>query len=338
MQYPSVSRFAIFGLYFLMTGLLTLSSCGGGSTGLTQDGQGGSSGAGGHGGSDEPNAGGIGAGNSGSSGGGAGNDGNPVGTGGTPATATGGVGGNATGGTAGKPPTGGAGGTPNVSAACGTLSACETFEDLADGAYPVTAKFKPGGVGSTFSVVSDKFKSGKKSIKVVSPKSSSSALLTLGNIAGITNGGGTVYARMMVFFAPSVIPTSRDGKDPHWRMLRMIETNVGGGGVVSAGVVAADRGRMLYIAADADCAADGGTVPANAWTCIEMRADAAGYQTWIDGKQAGFAVSTASGCWKKHTAVQSIGFGFELAAATRVRDDTFWMDDLAVSTKRIGCP
>jgi hypothetical protein len=188
-------------------------------------------------------------------------------------------------------------------------------------------------------VVSDKAKSGKKALKVETPKTGGAAMVTLTRIPELTGGGKSVFARMMVFFAPTVVQTTREGQSPHWRLIRIIETRPGKTpAIVSAGVVSADRGRMLYIAEGADCAADGGTIPANTWACVEFRADETGYTMWIDGKQAGNANATASGCWVKHGAVQAVGFGIELAAAARVKDETFWLDDLAVSNKRIGCP
>ncbi|MDZ4696418.1 MAG: hypothetical protein SGI86_14825 [Deltaproteobacteria bacterium] len=324
-------------------------ACGAGSTGDPVGGTGGESGMGGHddnggGGGDADGKGGAAAGAGGESQTQGGQGGTATATGGT----TGGTGGNAQGGTGGtvaaggaggKTQTGGIGGAAPPNADCATLAACETFEKIANGTYPATSAFRPNGSGATFTVVSDKFKSGSKSLKITSPKTGSLAQLSLGGVADLTGGGATVYARMMVFFAPTVIQTTRDdGKAPHWRLIRMIESFPGGAAVVSAGVVAADRGRMLYLSGNADCASDGGTIPANTWACLEMRADASGYQMWIDGKQAGTATTAASGCWRKHTSVLSVGFGLELAAAARVKDDTFWLDDLAISSKRIGCP
>lgn len=228
-------------------------------------------------------------------------------------------------------------------AQCGSNSLCEGFEDAAEGAYAGAVFQTVGGSGSHYQVTGDRVRTGRRSIKVVSDAVGSSAgarRLLRASLGAAVGDGKNVFSRVWMYF-PALPKVTRSGKDPHYRLIRSSETiasNVEA--ILSAGIVGSERGRMLYFKPIGfkDCAADGAVLPAGKWTCVELRSDASGYQAWIDDQSMGSRnVVTRDECWQRRDRVANVAFGFEMAAGELAAPLTFYMDDIAISDKRLGC-
>ncbi|MDX2023371.1 MAG: hypothetical protein SF187_24260 [Deltaproteobacteria bacterium] len=270
----------------------------------------------------------------------------PANTGGT---AQGGGAGQAAGGSAGQAAGGsggqgmggaGTGGTPTPMD-CGGLAFCNGFEGLGAGPLAGSAFSIEGGTAADYLVTSEQKHTGANAVKVAS-KGAETRMLKVAAVDTKTGGGKTVYARAWMYF-PELPAVSRSGEQPHYRLARLfgqVKDAALVGATASAGIVGANGGRMLYIkeSTKKDCAADGATLPAQKWTCVEIRADATGFDAWIDGKSMGMRGAVAGdACWQKYERVLTAAFGFQIAAATVDKDFTFYMDDIAVDSKRIGC-
>jgi hypothetical protein len=226
---------------------------------------------------------------------------------------------------------------------CGDIAVCESFEREAEGPYAGAFFKTQGGKSANYVVTAERARTGKLALKIGADEVGAAGAArrflraSLGDRLG---DGKTVFARAWMYF-PALPKVSRSGNAPHYRMIRFDETiapNVGA--ILSAGIVGSERGRMLYFKPMGfkDCAADGAVLPANKWTCVELRSDPSGYQAWIDGRTIG-GRSAVSGdqCWQRRDRVGSVSFGFELAAGELAAPLTFFMDDLALSDKRVGC-
>jgi len=260
------------------------------------------------------------------------------------------------GGTGGAPSAGGApGGT--VSMECSKLANCDTFESYNAG--------QPGGAWAGFEVSSGSlsvdqtrgFAGSKKSVKIT-----------------VTPGGGTarmrnnspgvlpaveLYMRMMVWIDA---PPKGSG---HWNWM-WGEGNAGpqSGGklgntfVASGGNLANGQTWMLYGGNGGggyqDCFSTAQTkFPVGKWTCYEFHLDSktnSGH-SWINGRLdeiVGFdnAQSLVGQCLPDHNLTNGLWyvpkidkafFGFKMFH-TLNETATAWLDDIAISTKRIGCP
>jgi hypothetical protein len=254
------------------------------------------------------------------------------GSGGTAAAGTGGAGGSAS-------TTLNTGGVP-APASCGDLGICDTFEGFALGAYSGGQFAIDGGLTSNYVITGEQKHSGQKSIKVDTNNTGISKRFLKATLGTKLGDGKNVFARAWMFF-PQLPKLSRSDGSPHYRLIRSFETiPPTSSTVVSAGINGVSQGRLLYFKAEGfkDCAADGASLPANKWTCVEFRSDTSGYEAWIDGRSMG-ARSTVSGdnCWQKRDKVVSVEFGFEIAAGNLDQPLTFFMDDIALDEKRIGC-
>ncbi|MDX2024125.1 MAG: hypothetical protein SF187_28045 [Deltaproteobacteria bacterium] len=317
---------------------LSVLSCGRGSdAGPEGDGGGGGSGGaeGGQGGEESP----AGSGGMSALGGAA------AGPGGAGGAASGGTAGS--GGVAGAPAIGGVGGGGAMGGAavagaskCGAFAVCDDFESSVPGPLPSGKWQIEGGDAKSYSITEEQKHSGSRSVKITNEASSPDRMLKISGLDSMVAGGKTVFGRVWMYF-PSLPQVSREGAGPHYRLLRFFELGpTGAGAVVSAGIVGSDRGRMLYFRAAGfkDCAKDAATLPSGKWACVELRADVNGYEAWIDGKSMGAANAVAGDeCWQKHSKVTSAGFGFQFAAGNLDKPFTFYMDDIALDTQRIGC-
>ncbi len=316
-------------------------ACSPGAKNTDEDGSGGDGGDGGagpdaSGGDRQPEAGSDGSGGSGDSEQdqepGAGGMGGNIGMGGT----MGGMAGTSVmGGTAGQA----TGGQAPVSQ-CTSSPICDDFEGLAEGPYSKGSLVIDGGIQSNYMVTAAQKHSGQRSIKIEAGGPSGTKRFLRAGVGDKLGDGKAVFARVWMFF-PQLPKLSRSDGTAHYRLIRsfeLIPPNVGTS--VSAGIVGSNRGRLLYFkpAGFKDCAADGGTLPANKWTCVELRSDNNSYEAWIDGQSIG-ARATVSGdnCWQKRDKVANMSFGFEIAAGVLDEPFSFYMDDIALDTKRIGC-
>ena len=92
------------------------------------------------------------------------------------------------------------------------------------------------------------------------------------------------------------------------------------------------------------------TLPVRRWACIEWRFEAASdeSQFWIDGNEITHVkgrATAADACrghdledrWLAPPRFDSLYMGFERYGDT-VNDQNLWIDDVALSTRRVGCP
>jgi hypothetical protein len=85
-------------------------------------------------------------------------------------------------------------------------------------------------------------------------------------------------------------------------------------------------------------------LPSNSWKCFEYHLGGDGtIETWLDGKViAGLTIKTGStnsnaGQWRRKSYIPkptAIYFGWESYGGDT---NTFWYDDIAVSSTRVGC-
>jgi len=273
--------------------------------------------------------------------GGSGGSPNTGGAGGSPVTGgKGGMAGMASAGGAGGTPAPGTGGSAVMPSQCGSLPICDGFEGFPDGPYANGTLQIDGGQAAHYTISTEQKRAGQKSIKVEVGAAGETKRMLRANLGTKLGNASSVFARAWMFF-PQLPKLSRAEGTAHYRLIRSFELiPPNASSVVSAGIVGSDRGRLLYFkpAGFKDCAADGATLPANKWTCVEYRSDSNGFEAWIDGQSIG-ARSTATGdnCWQKREKVFSVAFGFEIAAGNLDVPLTFYMDDIALDTKRIGC-
>ncbi len=90
-------------------------------------------------------------------------------------------------------------------------------------------------------------------------------------------------------------------------------------------------------------------LPVRRWACVEWRFDVASdsLEFWLDGKRitrvAGRADAAAcrgndlAGEWRAPPRFDSLYLGFERYADS-ANDQDLWIDDVALSTRRVGCP
>jgi hypothetical protein len=327
---------------------LVLAACTGGGSKTGQGGSRGSAGQGGGGeaagGSAEPGAGGQGV-------GGSANGGTSVGgNGGT--TPSGGTGGNAGGSKTGGTNTGGAntGGTPNTGgvatgAACATDARCDDIEKYNAGAKPAGEFSSYSENGGTFTVSTDKAFSGTKALKFTLPAGTSGKTVRMQHKGYGLLPRDEIYMRAMVF-----VETRIGGMDPfHWNIMQ-VEGN--SGNIVTGG----NNSYKTFqhgVVGGRDCFSHGGNlVPIGRWACWEFHVNGAtnDVQSFFDGKldiftevTGGDPIPGGSGCLGSNASgwaipnVQRAIFGFS-SAHPMTTTATIYLDDIALSDKRIGCP
>jgi hypothetical protein len=280
-------------------------------------------------------------------------------------TVGGGTGGSvAAGGSSGKPGGSGgaaaAGGAPGgpASVECSKLANCDTFETY-------TTAGKPAGPWTGFetsggTIVVDEtrgFGASKKSIKItVNPGGDMTARMR--HMGTGVLPADELFMRMMVW-----IDAPPKGKG-HWNWM-WGEGNVSqkSGGQLSDAFVASggnlEGGSWMLYGGGAkggfqDCFASARTVlPVGRWACYEFHLDSKtnSVDAWIDGKfdeylsvqdaqpltgTCGTGFNYTGGLWYIPK-VEKAFFGWKVYH-TLTSTATAWLDDIAISTKRIGCP
>jgi len=299
-----------------------------------------------------------------------GGNGGSTATGGTAGMSTGGATNNAGGsggsaGSAGKP--GGTGGAPSAGGApggtvaveCSKLANCDTFESYTTAGKPAgpwTGFETPGG---TLAVDETRgFGGSKKSIKItVNPGGDMTARMR--HMGSGLLPADELYMRMMVWMDA---PPKGSG---HWNWM-WGEGNVSqkSGGKLSDAFIASGGNLnggttwMLYGGGASggyqDCWAQAQTkLPVGRWACYEFHQNSKtnSGDSWIDGKLdeiVGFQDAQpltgqclpgnnfTNGLWYIPK-VEKAFFGWKMYH-TLSGTATAWLDDIAISTKRIGCP
>jgi len=322
-----------------------------------EDDQGGSAGGGSGG---DTGTGGIGGRSSGGAQGQAGGSGGAVGaTGGSGGASGGQGGGQASGGTGGATAnTGGTGGTGGVKSA---VAFAADFEDGVVGQFPPSPF---SGTNQAIKVDSTRAYSGTKSIKVVS--ASGSTLFSLpGTKSNLPVPRKTAYTRFMVYLDNLPAENTAPGTPPyHWDLLKYTGVFKGGGfnvaGFISYGGFGTSGQKVHMFGDDTtgkgrqDCVKqDGFILKAKEWTCIEFKSDEKdiiNYGVSINGEEQqalSFLYDSAAsqcvpdwnilqGTWyPPEISVFQFGFNHVNHSPAPV---TLWIDDVAISTKPIGCP
>lgn len=341
-------------LCVMVVGVAAMAACGTKSEpdeDFEQGGQGGAEDSPGQGGEGEepsvPSTGGRSPGSAGGEGGGLiGNDGAAGGDAGA------GSGGMAAGGVGGLPT--GAGGTPMVGG-CATNPVCDDFESYPTGSF--TARNGWGLAASSAPMVVDetRARSGKKSIKITVPPggegSGKSALLSRSD-RSVLSTGKSVFARMMVY-----LDNMPSGSGLHWAFLRASGFHAQGSamGLLThslGGQPNRLRNLMLWptSAGLQDCFNDSQTqIPTKKWTCVEWHLDpeSQAMEVWFDGQKqndnswttrpprGACAADQTGGKWIiPKLSVMHFGW-IHYHSFNGV---TMWLDDIAIDTKRVGCP
>jgi hypothetical protein len=304
----------------------------------------------------------------GSTSGGSGGNGGSNATGGSGGSATGGAGtaGSATGGSAGTSSPGGASGASGSAGTganpCDTALFCDDFESYTsapNGKWSLRTTS-----GSAIAIDTTEHVSGTKSVKFTTPSASSvTAFMRIQDASIFPVPNNVLYGRMM--FRVESEPT----QSVHWTMVAGLglvpgqsyhsEYRYGGQMPITNGNTFVGSQLMAnYETPDwysdkstpgSDCwhHSNQRIIPAATWTCVEWKFDGAnnGMQLWLDGTAAddltimghgdGCVNAAADFTWTA-PAFASIDLGWE----SYQQDDprTAYVDDVVLSTTKIGCP
>jgi hypothetical protein len=242
---------------------------------------------------------------------------------------------------------------------CATAILCDDFESYTTGQAPNGKWSAHTNSGGIVAVDSAEHVSGSKAVKFTTPMASNSktAFIRLTN-AVFPIMGNAFYGRMMVRLE------SEPTMSVHWTLIQ-------GGGVVPnqtyhalyryGGQMPVSQGSQLmanYETPDwysnkntqgSDCwhHSNAKVIPAATWTCIEWKFDGPtnGMQMWMNGTALTDLTLTGKGdgcgngpndlTWTAPN-FDTLDLGWESYQADGAR--TVWIDDVAISTTRIGCP
>ncbi len=254
----------------------------------------------------------------------------------------------------------GAGGAPVAvggnqgTTSCKTNVVCDDFETYAPGAFKA-AQWSPNIRGATMVVDESRARSGKRSIKITVPQggdSESGHALLSSSDRTVLSTGKSAYARMMVYL--DAIPS---GQGLHWAFMRANGFHMQDGkSAILSHSIGGQPGRLRNLmlwptsAGLQDCFNDSNTqIPTKSWTCVEwhLNPESQTMEVWFNGqKQAGNSWTTKpSGgrCSSDQTGgkwvipkISVMHFGWVHFHA--INGATMWIDDIALDTKRIGCP
>jgi hypothetical protein len=263
---------------------------------------------------------------------------------------------------------GGGGGNGGSSNACATALACDDFEGQ-------TVKVAPSGAFSTATeageVLTDDTRafSGKQSVRLSTGATDGfkAAVLHYSDPSKLPTPGNAVYGRMMFWLesAPasevqwSFIVGSGAIPDPAFGSYTALYRYGGQLPVVKDGAFVGSQLMANYDTPDSynspavgpatDCwnHSMGNVVPVGKWTCAEFHFNGANneMQLWLDGVELPdlHVQKYGQGCSSQAVdypwiapAFTDIFVGWESYILDEPR--TIWIDDLAISTERLGCP
>jgi len=240
---------------------------------------------------------------------------------------------------------------------CARALYCDDFEGYAEG-RPPAGKWTAVTTAGTVTVDGAQHRSGTKAVKFTTAGTASyqSAFIGLGRDV-LPVPGNTVYGRMM--FRLEAAPAA----SVHWTMIQgsgvvpgqsyRAQYRYGGQHPIAAGnqLMANYETPGWYkgVGPGSDCwfHSDKQVVPVGRWACAEWQFDGATstMRFWLDGQPVdSLTVSgVGQGCVNQPATFpwtapvfDRLDLGWESYQADDPR--TFWVDDVAISTTRIGCP
>jgi hypothetical protein len=253
---------------------------------------------------------------------------------------------------------------PSDASACPGAFVCDDFERYAAGAAP-TAPWTVAKNAGTIAVDTTRAHSGTQSVKVTAPLATGyqSVMLRIAGEGLLPVPSNVVYGRMMFWLDSSPTTSvhftlvdgsglvSDAGYHAVYRYGGQLPLTGPDGGFFGSQVMASYDTTDSYsgVGPASDCfqQSQGRVVPLGAWTCIEWEFDGPNdtMRFWIGGAPApDLTVShTGAGCisqpegyeWTSPSFSQ-LDIGWESYQADGAR--ALWIDDVAFSTSRIGCP
>jgi hypothetical protein len=246
---------------------------------------------------------------------------------------------------------------------CNGALVCESFEGFALGGEPA-GNFKTQKNSGTVSIDSTHYFSGTKSVKLTTEAKDQTKTAFIRLDSGVFPVNGNAFFGRMMFFLESA-PTA----DVHWTLIQ-------GGGLVpdqsyhslyryggqhpisdSSGAFLGSQLMANYETPDSysgtgpssDCwqHSDSVLVPVQKWACVEWQFDGPNNQMhlWLDGKAIDSLTINGRGQGCVHQgddfpwtapSFDQLELGWESYQTDDAR--TLYIDDVAVSTQRIGCP
>lgn len=283
----------------------------------------------------------------------------PANTGGA---ATGGAatGGAASGGMAPKGGAGGmalppnmAGGNPAVMGGCKTAAMCDDFEAQAPGQAPGMGWSKIGA--SKLAVAEDRAFSGKRSVKIEIAAGDGGEALLSRKDTNLFPVKSHLYMRMMVYLdrAPS-------GSGLHWAFMQAqgasLDSSGKAIGLASYGVGGhPSQFQSIYLLPSNNGLNDcwnhtSRAIPTQKWACMEWHLDVQkdAQEVWVDSQAISELTFTSSpggssGCLNPQTGGKWLIPDLSFARVGwinyhTINGVTLWIDDVAMDTKRVGCP
>jgi hypothetical protein len=255
--------------------------------------------------------------------------------------------------------------TSSSASPCKAAPFCDDFEAYAVG-KPPGAPWANSMNGGTVAVDTEHVYSGKRAVKISAAAATGyrSALINVQKATFLPAAGNVIYGRMM-FWLDSAPQTS-----VHWTLIDG-EGQVPGqayhalyryggqlpisngtdfiGSQLMANYDTPDSYSTPPVGPSSDCwqHADQVVIPVAAWACAEWKFDGAAneLQFWLNGAEVtSLAVTgTGQGCVNQPATFpwsapnfERIDLGWESYQADDAR--TIWIDDVALSTEKIGCP
>ena len=251
--------------------------------------------------------------------------------------------------------------SPAATAAPAELVFIDDFETHADGQLP-GAPWKEETYKSGAVIVVDHVRSfsGAKALHVFTPRGANYrrgyVAIHLGKPLPQLQSG--MYGRAMVWLEEHPIGVSKADADVHWTLLQGEGRSADDryNAIYRLGVERA-RGRQLMANYETtpplrtDCKQQSSRkLPERRWACVEWHMEVASQEMefWLDAKPVTHVTARASaanacrgddlaGEWRAPPRFDSLYMGFERYADS-TNDQNLWIDDVALSKSRIGCP
>jgi hypothetical protein len=195
-------------------------------------------------------------------------------------------------------------------------------------------------------VDASKAASGKQSVHVTAPPGKRSVLMMLKGAGFFPPPANEYWGRMMYWVGSHPDPAGT----AHWMILR--SQGPVPNASFSAEYTLGAEGKRLITNYDSegkksDCWKFGGDVVTGKWQCVEwhMKGATNEIEMWIDGvPDRSKVVNKGEGCIKHELddvwvapSFTTLEIGYEIYGSKPGTHD-FWFDDVAVATKRLGCP